>query len=192
MGTVWESGRLGSFPGLLDASALVREMQAIPCEFDISSSVWHTTEHGLHRCRLSQMQAYPAWCRLRGFDWEHLGPCHVDSVARTKVFAGLSGQRYPSSSSSGLGLDHGLGKDQHMAQPSVLPTPFAPRAWPEPDVSFVVDALFIWRCYLASFTAELSHVLHTVARALAPLESALDEGVHEMTAMSCVLGVGYP
>lgn len=176
VGTVWEPGRLDTFPGLLDAPSLVHEMQSMFHEFPIPQQVWETTQYNLSRCHLQQLQAYSAWSRMRGGDWEHLGPCHVDALARTRIFAGLSGQRYPSSSSRGLDhlLTPGLGKDQHMAESQLLPTPFAPTPWPEPDVSFVVDALFVWQTYLVSLSSKLRRILGAVAGALLPLELALD------------------
>ena len=51
--------------------------------------------------------------------------------------------------SSARGLDHllvpGLGKEAHVAASAELPTPFYPRDWPEPDIGFVVEALYVWQ-----------------------------------------------
>lgn len=176
VGTVWEPGRLESFPGLLSAQNLVQEMRSMFDEFPVADSVWQVTEYNLSRCRLSSLQAYSAWSRMRGAEWEQLGPCHVDAAARTRIFAGLSGQRYPSSSARGLDhlLPPGLGKAQHMEQSRLLPTPFAPNGWPEPDVGFLVDALFVRQVYLVAFSRDLRRILQTVSSALSPLESALD------------------
>ena len=175
-GTVWEPGRIQTFPGLLSAQQVVDEMQHIFQDFALEKETWNLTQVRLEACQLCKMQTYTAWCRQKGLDWEVLAPHPVTSRDRSFVYAGLSGQRYPSSSSRGL--DHlvppGLGKDAHIQATRDLPTPFHPRVWPEPDVAFVVDALLVWQVHLIQVAAEMRRTLASIALALQPLEQALD------------------
>ena len=151
-------------------------MQNIFQDFALAKETWNLTQVRLEACQLCKMQMYTAWCRQKGFDWEVLAPHPVTSRDRSFVYAGLSGQRYPSSSSRGL--DHlvppGLGKEAHIQATSDLPTPFHPRVWPEPDVAFVVDALLVWQVHLIQVAAEMRRTLASIALALQPLEQALD------------------
>ena len=162
--------------GLHSGPSLTGELRAMLNEFEVDEKVWDLTCLRLSACQLLQLQMYPAWCRLRGRDWQSLGPTPVPSRDRTFVFAGLTGQRYPSSSTKGL--DHlippGLGKEGHLEESAKIPSPFHPRDWPEPDVQFVVEALFVWQVFMVRFAAELRHILACVARAVKPLEQVLD------------------
>ena len=112
---------------------------------------------------------------MRGLETQILPPIPFLRQDRTRVFAGLSGQRYPGNSSQGLDhlLPPGLGKELHMEASSQLPSPFRHVKWPELDVAFVIHSLLVWRSHLPTKTAKLRHVLRTVARALTPLEEAL-------------------
>ena len=126
-------------------------------------------------CRLPQLQAFSAWCRLRGLPWKQLGPTPVFGKQRTKFFAGTSGQRYPSDSSRGLDhlLPPGLGPEEHMKASSALPSPFAPADWPELDVSFVVDSIRIWREFLPNVAQVQRDIMKSIMRAVRPLDAAL-------------------
>lgn len=55
------------------------------------------------------------------------------------------------------------------------PSPFRPRAWPEPDVSFLVETLVAWRKHLPGLANAQRSILRSVATALSPVESALQE-----------------
>ena len=114
--TVWEAGRVETFPGLLDESALLQGLQSIFLEFPVAPQVWQCTQQRLRACRLWRLQYFVAWQRLRGEPWETLGPVPITSRDRTTIYAGLTGQRYPSSSSRGLDhlLPPGLGPEEHM------------------------------------------------------------------------------
>ena len=174
-GTVWEPGRLQSFPGILGADELVAEMQLMFPDCPVQDCVWRQTSQRLSACQLCELQAYYAWCKMRGLETQILPPIPLLRQDRTPVFAGLSGQRYPGNSSQGLDhlLPPGLGKELHMEASSQLPSPFRHVKWPELDVAFVIHSLLVWRSHLPTKTAKLRHVLRTVARALTPLEEAL-------------------
>lgn len=173
--TVWEPGRLDHMPGLLDAEAITQEMQLMLPFAQISQDIWADTARRLGACRLSHLQAFAAWRRLRGESWTLLGPTPLLGRDRTRIFAGVTGQRY--ASASARGLDHllppGLGPAHHMAESARLSSPFRPQDWPEADVLFVVDCICTWRDALPSLAAAQRHILQTVATAVAPLERAL-------------------
>eukprot|EP00435_Cladocopium_sp_Y103_P006376 s317_g2.t1 len=173
--SVWEPDRLATMPGLLTATDLTREMQSMLPFEAISATIWHETTRRLRACNLAQLQAYAAWRRLRGESWTTLGPTPIFGRDRTRIFAGISGQRY--APDTARGLDHllppGLGPEGHMAQSASLPSPFGHQAWPEPDVQFVVDCICLWQEAMPAFAARQRHILQTVATALKPLEVAL-------------------
>ena len=129
----------------------------------------------LKSCDLTVLQTFTAWCRLKGLPWEVLGPTLVHKRDRTALYAGLTGQRYAAQSSRGLGflLPPGLGKEEHCKRSLSLPTPFAPRDWPELDVSFALDGIRVWRGALPRWTQRLRNALRLLASALAPVETAL-------------------
>ena len=176
-GTIWEPGRIECMPGLLTSDDVVNEVASMFGDLPIDPCIWSGLRARLSVCQLPLLQMYCAWCRLRGLEWEVLGPTPVGARDRSRLFAGLTGQRYPADSSRGL--DHllapGLGKEVHLESSGRLPTPFAPQVWPEPDIGFVVEALFVWQAFLARWTQRLRHVFGTVATATAPLERALDQ-----------------
>lgn len=174
-GTVWEPERLSVFPDLLEAEEVVRHMQVTFARAPVQPEVWSDVLVRLKACRLWKMQYFAAWMRLRGANWVSLGPTPIAARDRARIYAGLSGQRFPAD--SGKGLDHllppGLTKEGHMSASLDLPSPFAPSAWPELDISYVVEALGVWREFLPRFAAEQRQVLETIARAVAPLDTAL-------------------
>ena len=104
--------------------------------------VWTEVAQRLAACELSALQAYPMWRRLRQEPWSLVGSTPVWGRERTAIYAGLTGQRYASSAAKGLDhlLPPGLGKEAHIAAALELPSPFAPRPWPEPDVEFVATS----------------------------------------------------
>ena len=173
--SVWAPGRLQVMPGMLQAEEVVSRLGVVFPYLEAESPVWSLIRPRLSSCDLSLLQAYPAWRHMRQEPWQELGPVPIWGRQRTDIYAGLSGQRY--ASSSARGLDHllvpGLGKEAHMAASAELPTPFHPRDWPEPDIGFVVEALFVWQQFLPRYTTRLRHVLRTLATALTPLEEAL-------------------
>lgn len=155
-GTIWEPGRIDVFPNLMDSRTVVSELQNLFAWVQLDPCLWTSLEHRLSHCRLYKLQFFPAWCRMRGWDWDVLGPTPLTSKDRAAIFAGLSGQRYPSASSRGLDhlLPPGLGPEVHMAASDKLPSPFLPRPWPEPDVTFLVQALITWRQFRIPFAAD--------------------------------------
>ena len=173
--SVWEPGRIDGMPGLLSARDVVMAMPPLFPQCTISPTVWAEVERKLAVCRLQDMQFFRAWCKLRGHDLPVLGPQPLLRRDRAQVFAGLGGQRYAADSARGLDplLPPGLGKERHMAASATLPSPFAPRPWPELDVAFNIDAIAIWQAYLPRVAARFRHVLSTIARALEPLEAAV-------------------
>ena len=175
LGTIWEPGRLQQFPGILHAGDVVREMKTMFPLCPVQEYIWDQTASRLSACQLWELQAYFGWCKLQGQETNILPPSPLLRQDRTRVFAGLSGQRYPGNSSRGLDhlLPPGLGKEGHMEASSKLPSPFRHVTWPELDVAFVIHGLWVWRSCLPTKTAKLRHILRTVARALAPLEDAL-------------------
>ena len=174
--TVWSPGRLATMPGILSAGEVCAELQAtfpfLPCQ----EAVWPEVSRRLAACELATLQAYPMWRRLRQESWSTLGPTPVWGRERTAIYAGLTGQRYASNAAKGLDhlLPPGMGKQEHIAAALELPSPFAPRPWPEPDMSFVIQAVATWRQALPRWAEKLRHVLATVARAVTPLEDALN------------------
>eukprot|EP00435_Cladocopium_sp_Y103_P025373 s2946_g6.t1 len=151
LGTVWEPGRIDAFPDLIHSASLAAGLQEVFRPFVMPDGLWSGLEHRFSHCQLHRLQYYAAWCRMRGLPWQSLGPLPLTGRDRTAIFAGLSGQRYPATSSRGL--DH------------LLP----------PDVTFLVQALVIWRQFLTPFACELRTILRTLATALRPLEAALDK-----------------
>ena len=141
-GTVWEPGRLQNFPGILGADELIAEMQLMFPDCPVQDCVWRQTAQRLSACQLCELQAYYAWCKMRGLETQILPPIPLLRQDRTRVFAGLSGQRYPGNSSQGLDhlLPPGLGKELHMEASSQLPSPFRHVKWPELDVAFVIHS----------------------------------------------------
>ena len=173
--TIWLPGRLANMPGLLTYDDVCKELRATFPFLEETNPVWGTTAQRLMACELSALQAYPMWRRLRQEPWTLLGPTPVWGRERTAIYAGLTGQRYASNSTKGLDhlLPPGLGKEAHIRASSVLPSPFAPSPWPEPDVAFVIQAVATWQQALPRWAEKLRHILLTVARAVQPLEEAL-------------------
>ena len=173
--SIWEPGRLGKMPGLLDSHALVAQLPGLFPTCDFPSPLWPVLQRRLHHCDLASLQAYAGWCRLRGMTIEDLGPQPLHKRDRAIIYNGALGQRHPADSSKGLDhvLPPGLGKRGHVAAAADLPSPFQAQDWPELDVCFVVDAICRWRATLPAYAAKLRHVLQTVSTALAPLEEVL-------------------
>ena len=176
-GTIWESGRIQSFPGLKDAHAVCVDLQGAFSSFPIDSSVWPMLQHRLGACDLPQLQLYVAWMRMRGQPWKTLGPVPVQGRDKSLLLAGLGGQRYPGSSNRGLDhvLPPGLSKEDHIHQAKQLPNPFIPRDWPEMDIAFTVEALSVWGLALPRLAQKQRDIIRTVAKALAPLEQELNK-----------------
>ena len=176
--TVWELGRLQAMPGLWSAADLCQDLRQ---QFEFANVTEHAwtrvrrVQARLEACDLRSLQAYPMWRRLRQEPFEQLGPVPIWGRLRTAIFAGLTGQRYPSSSAKGLDhlLPPGVGKDEHIRQSQLLRSPFYPQDWPEPDVLFVVEALSAWRQFLPSYSQRLRHTLKAVEKAVQPLEPYL-------------------
>ena len=172
-GTIWEPGRLEVWPGLLQGHEVAEGLS--PCFPDLSLPPELVREVGtrLSACRLHRLQESQAW----GLDTRSLGPTPIFGRDRSWIYAGLSGQRYPSSSSRGLDhlLPPGLGMTNHIQAAQQLPSPFAPRPWPEADVQFVVEYIVKWQRCLIARAAEQRHILQAVAQAVRPLEQWLDE-----------------
>ena len=112
-----------------------------------------------------------------GEPFASLGPTPIFGRDRTFIYSGLSGQRYPSSSSRGLDhlLPPGLGVEAHMAQSAMLPSPFKAKPWPEADVCFMVEAVTRWQVYLIPRAAEQRRILRSVAQALVPLRGLVGD-----------------
>lgn len=174
-GTVWEPGRLQAFPDLLDANSIATQMQSCFPDITLAPSIWTQTAERLSHCDLWSLQAFSAWRRMRGEEWQLLGPVPLGSRERTHIFAGVSGQRHPGTSSRGLDhlLPPGLGPDRHILESQDIDSPFAPREWPEPDVGFVVHAIAIWQQFLPARSHRDRQILRSVVAALKPLQSAL-------------------
>ena len=173
--TVWEPGRLEAMPGLLTAAEVCLDLRIQFAFADIPDRTWHQVLVRLQACDLASLQAYPMWRRFRQEPWEVLGPVPIWGRMRTAIFAGLTGQRYPSSSAKGLDhlLPPGLGKDEHVKQARHLPSPFHPSDWPEPDVSFVVQALGVWQQFLPVYSQRLRRTLKAVEKAVQILNPCL-------------------
>ncbi len=175
-GTIWEPGRIESFPGLKDASAVCGDLQSAFRSLPVDPCIWPTICHRLQVCQLKRLQIFVAWVRMRGQPWQTLGPIPMQGRDKSLLLAGLGGQRY--SGSSTRGLDHvlppGLSKEEHILQSGQLPNPFSPQDWMELDIAFVVDALTVWRLALPRVAQTSRDVLRSVAKALSPLEKELD------------------
>lgn len=176
--TIWEPGRLESFPGLSTASSICRDLQDTFSDFRVEASVWAHLQSELDHVPLHTCQAFVAWMSSRTDDLSQLGPTPIDARHRTALFAGLSGQRHPGSSKRGMDhlLPPGLGKTEHVDQAKALPSPFQTRDWPEQDIDFVLHAITVWQIHLPAYAAKCRRGLAQAFRALRPLDEAL--GVH--------------
>jgi len=174
--TVWEPGRIAAMPGLFTAHSVAQRLPGFFPDCEVPAEVWMDVERRLSHCRLAELQAYAAWCTLRGLSTDELGPQPLHRADRARIYAGLSGQRHPTDSAKGLDhlLPPGLGKEGHIEQALQLPSPFRAGAWPELDVQFTLEAICTWREALPRHASVLRHILTTVATALQPLEAALD------------------
>ena len=159
----------------MDGAAVTQLMQGMFESIDLPTTIWQTTRDRLAVCQLPQLQAFASWRRLRGEEWRQLGPIPVYGRARTRVFAGLSGQRYSPDTSKGLFhlLPPGLGPEAHITAALALTSPFAPQPWPEPDVEFVIETVWLWQQWLPLLARKQREILKTVHRALRPLDQAL-------------------
>eukprot|EP00435_Cladocopium_sp_Y103_P019584 s1435_g4.t1 len=157
--TVWEPGRLAAMPDLYTAPAIIQEMQLMLPMDAIPKEVWMDSTRRLQACRLHQLQMFAAWRRLRGESWTSLGPTPIFGRDRTRIFAGVTGQRY---AATGPRAPSPAGS---MAASAEMPSPFTPHDWPEPDVLFVVECIYAWREAMPALAAEQRHILKTVARA---------------------------
>ena len=153
-GTVWEPGRLDVWPHLLDAADVVRLLPTCFAHLTLPDELLVQVHHRLAHCRLSRLQEFAVWQQMRGEPFASLGPTPIFGRDRTFIYSGLSGQRYPSSSSRGLDhlLPPGLGVETHMAQSALLPSPFKATS---------------------SLVQQNSDVSSAVAQALVPLEDWL-------------------
>ena len=114
-GTIW-----------VDAGEVTAQMKLMFPLCTVQERVWHLTRDRLAACQLCELQAYYAWCHIHHHDTVVMAPSPLLRQDRTRVFAGLSGQRYPGNSSKGLDhlLPPGLGKEGHMEASANLPSPF--------------------------------------------------------------------
>ena len=174
-GTIWEPDRIYSFPGLLTSSDIIYQMKSCFPGLELPPAIWEHVEQRLGVCDLPSLQCFPAWQRLRGQEWQLLGPIPLDGRARTRIFAGLTGQRYPGTSKKGLDhiLPPGLGPDQHILAGALTSSPFAPQQWPEPDVAFVLHAISVWQAAFQGLVNRMRRVFRSVVKALQPLHDAL-------------------
>ena len=175
-GTIWEPGRLRSFPGLWDAPQIIHDMQHMLSDFPVHDSVWQEVRTGLQHIDVQQLQGFSAWALGKGLGPEEWGPNPLHRRHRVEVYAGITGQRYPGTSAKGLDhlLKPGLGKEEHIRQALEVASPFQLKPWPEGDVEFVLYSVCIWQEFLSAFAASQRRKLMTVARALKPLGNALD------------------
>ena len=150
-------------------------MQAQLSVFQVETSIWNRCTLSLSHCDTALLQAFAAFQMSRGAEWRELPPSAIGARQRSQIYAGLSGQRF--SSESERGLDHllppGLGKEQHMLQPSALPSPFLTRKWPDADVEFVTYTIGVWRELLPLLAKRQRQVFRSVVKAASPLEETL-------------------
>ncbi len=174
-GTVWEPQRLQNFPGLLSAAQVVVEMRAHFSGFELDQGLWQQVQDRLQACDIVLIQQYTAWQRLRGGSWDLLGPQPLLGRDRASILASFGRQRFAGDTAKGLDhlLPPGLGPEEHLAQARQLPSPFRFRSWPEEDVTFVLEAILVWRQFLPAFASKLRHVVKTLVTAVAPLNQAL-------------------
>ena len=66
VGTIWEPGRLQSFPDILDGPAVVARMQGMFDPIVVNNDVWVLIAQRLDACQLHQLQAFASWRRLPG------------------------------------------------------------------------------------------------------------------------------
>eukprot|EP00435_Cladocopium_sp_Y103_P066391 s583_g28.t1 len=170
--TLSGSLRLEHFPELLCAADVAAAVPTLFPDCVLAPGTIAEVSRRLAHCDLRSLQAYTAWCRLRGLPIDELGP---QPLGRAKIYSGLSGQRHPTDSSKGLDhlLPPGLGKTQHMVAASALPSPFCPQDWPEIGVAFVVESICVWQQFLPAQASRLRRCLTTVATAVQPLEEEL-------------------
>ena len=66
-------------------------------------------------------------------------------IVQRSLFEILVSQRWPSESSKGLDylLRPGLGKEGHLHEALLLPSPFVPKAWPDDDIA--MESIRAWR-----------------------------------------------
>ena len=173
--TVWEPGRLAVFPGLFDVHEIIHGVRHCFPDCPVDEAVWAQVQLNLQSCHLPELQIFTAWCHLKQLPWHVLGPVPILRKDRAMLYAGLSGQRYPADSSKGLDhlLPPGLGKLRHLDQSRSLPSPFSVTPWPDHDVQFVVETIAVWRQFLPRWAEAQRHYLQTLARALRPLDLAL-------------------
>ena len=86
-----------------------------------------------------------------------------------------SGQRWPSESSKGLDylLRPGLGKEGHLREALLLPSPSVTKAWPDDDIAFVVESIRIWGPDLPVLAQRQRRLLKSIRSAVAPLQAVL-------------------
>eukprot|EP00434_Breviolum_minutum_P039847 symbB.v1.2.035390.t1/scaffold4753.1/size44016/3 len=191
-GTVWEPGRLDVWPHLLDAADVVRLLPTCFAHLALPDELLLQVHHRLAHCRLSRLQEFAVWQQMRGEPVASSGPTPIFGRDRTFIYSGLSGQRYPSSSSRGLDhlLPPGLGVEAHMTQSALLPSPFKAKPWPEADVCFMVEAVTKWQVYLIPRAAEQRRILRSVAHGDYALSQCCYGGCVKATSFLCY--TGYP
>lgn len=174
-GTIWEPDRIHSFPDLLTVDDITKQMQSCFSAISLPDAIWSQVRRRLIVCDIASLQLFPAWQRLQGQEWQLLGPVPLNSRDRTRIFAGLTGQRYPGASNKGLDhiLPPGLGPECHMEEGSQVTSPFNPQPWPEPDVAFVLHAICVWQEAFQGLVYRMRSTFRSVVAALHPLHCAL-------------------
>ena len=144
-------------------------------DVSVASSVWDNVQHKLSQCPLHLLQAFAAWQRQHGREWQGLGPTPLDARSRARMYTSASGQRYPSASFKGLDhlLPPGLGKEGHMAASQQLQSPFTHAAWPEDDVHFVAYTVATWGEWTPILAQRQRDCIHSCVLAVQPLQDAL-------------------
>ena len=175
--TAFEPGIGARCPGVLDAAAIVYDMQLQLDGLGIPDVQWASLVRKFRQIPLHELQLFTVHMVLRGHEVRELGPQWCSQKRRAYACAAFGMQR--AAANSKRGLDHllpaGLGAGKHLQLACGLSSPFAVPVVCDEDLKFAARATAIFGPFLPAFRNRQEKVLQKVERELVHLSSCIED-----------------
>ena len=170
--TVFQPGLPESFPGILDARDLTKELREQLGSTVKGGAPWALVESNLARCNLAQLQLYWVDACLRGRSDLGFGPEWRSQRDRGMLMASMGQQRAPGNSRRGLDhlLPPGLGMSGHLSRALQLPAPFSVPISSDDDLRFAARTMATWGPAIVGWRRQQAAHVRALASALRPLD----------------------
>ena len=155
-------------PGIYHAANFTADLKHSFAAYSVPADVWDVVQQNLLQCDFITLQAYWIDTQYRQLAADVQGPQWTSTKARAESMAAMGLQR--AAANSKRGLDHalpaGLGREDHIAAASALPSPFSHQLSTDDDTRFAT------RCMVA-FGLSIQLLRSASIKVLLKLKAAL-------------------